>query len=389
MQQNGEYLTGLEIWWQWEIHDQSGQTFLTDRQSLTLVDQQLPWKTASSGQLTFYWYQGGQSYGEKLLSIAEGSVSRIAEATGFNQDQPVRVIIYPSPEDMQSQMAYLSDWTGGVALPDYGLILIAISPYDGEDWANAVIPHELAHLMIESNFSDCDSQRLPHWLNEGFATYSEGPVSLKYQVLVNEALQNDALPPLKQLRYSFPLKEKDAQLAYAQSVNIVDYLVQTYGMEKMTALIDSIRQGKTVDQAMRLLYGFNTDQLDQTWRAGMGYGSAPEPDFTTETPIPTRTPFPTMDLHPSVWTPPTRTVEPTHTPTRGFSTKTPLPASITTAAGSIPATGEQTKVIPTSSRNIPAQSPQDSSQTLILIGAGIAGAILLAIGIGFYLQKRV
>ena len=108
---------------------------------------------------------------------------------------------------------------------------------------------------------------------------------------------------------------------------VVTHMIETYGREKMNLLLKTIQAGERFENALRIIYGLDTDELDQTWRASVGFGVAPTPDFATRTPYPTRTPLATLALRPSVWNPnatptvtrtgtapsPTRTAQPTAT----------------------------------------------------------------------------
>ena len=313
LERTGGLLTGLELWWQWEIQDQSGQKLLTDRQTLRVMDQSYKWKKLTEQSISLYWFEGNSAFGQKLMDIAVKSLDRLANEAGVESTGEISIVIFPSAEEMREQLVYTQEWAGGVAFGEYDLIMIGISPADSRRWAEEVIPHEIAHLITENSFINCQAVRIPLWLNEGIAVYAEGPLSWKRRDQVDAALIDETLPALKTLRYTFPIDGDEADLAYSQSASVVTYLIDTYGVEKMHALVENIRSGKTIDQALRVIYGLNTDELDQIWRASLGYGEAPELNFTTETPEPTRTPIPKMDLHPSVWTPPSSTASVTAT----------------------------------------------------------------------------
>ena len=197
----------------------------------------------------------------------------------------------------------VADWAGGVAYPNFNVVLIHITPEDPYPWAQQVIPHELAHLVSEMGYSDCKPERLPLWLVEGLAQYAEGRMSQAERDLVMRALDEEKLPELKTIDRAFPSGDKDAELAYAHSRMVVLYMLDQYGADKMKMLLISLHDGKRIDLALRPLYGLDTSSLDQTWRASEGFGSAPAPDFATPTPAATRTAYATLDLRPSTWNP--------------------------------------------------------------------------------------
>ena len=57
-----------------------------------------------------------------------------------------------------------------------------------------------------------------------------------------------------------------ATLSYAESYTVVDYLITTYGKDKMLELLETFREGASYDGALTEVYGFDTSGLDQRWR---------------------------------------------------------------------------------------------------------------------------
>ena len=57
-----------------------------------------------------------------------------------------------------------------------------------------------------------------------------------------------------------------ATLSYAESYTVVDYLITTYGQDKMFELLETFREGASYDGALMEVYGFDTGGLDQRWR---------------------------------------------------------------------------------------------------------------------------
>ena len=56
-------------------------------------------------------------------------------------------------------------------------------------------------------------------------------------------------------------------LDYAESYNILSYLINTYGKDKMTALLAAFKQGSTYDGALQKVYGFDMSGLNTKWQA--------------------------------------------------------------------------------------------------------------------------
>ena len=114
---------------------------------------------------------------------------------------------------------------------------------------------------------------------------------LNQQALFDEALKDNTLLPVRSLSGGFSEESDKANVSYAQSYSLVKFLIDKYGQDKMTALLRTLRDGSTVDQALQQVYGFDIEGFEDAWRADIGAqprsGSDAKP---TATPVPTIVP---------------------------------------------------------------------------------------------------
>jgi len=66
-------------------------------------------------------------------------------------------------------------------------------------------------------------------------------------------------------------------LGYGQGQSVVEYLVSTYGQNKMAELIQSIKSTFDIDAGLKLTYGFDQHGLDSEWRRSLGVDPLPSP----------------------------------------------------------------------------------------------------------------
>ena len=132
-----------------------------------------------------------------------------------------------------------------------------------------VLTHELAHLLVNEATFNCFAGLDP-WLSEGLAVYSEGPVSKYFQNALAGAITGEQLISVRSLSSSFPAAHSGAILSYAQSQSLVEFLIDTYGWEKMRRLLSIFKDGSTTDKALRTVYGFDRDGLNQQWKQHIG-----------------------------------------------------------------------------------------------------------------------
>jgi hypothetical protein len=81
-----------------------------------------------------------------------------------------------------------------------------------------------------------------------------------------------------------------ANLSYSQSYSVVKFMIDTYGQEKMTRLLVALRDAKPIDVALLEVYGFDTDGLEDAWRASVGASPRPVSAQSTAQPAPTFVP---------------------------------------------------------------------------------------------------
>lgn len=285
---------GVKVNWQWEIINSDGTSTLIDPKAMTVEDDSQNWKSVNRDGVTVMWFEGGQSFGNMLLGISNDSLERLSQNAGIEPPANILIVVYPDAEMLKEAILFTSEWVGGMAFPNYGISMMAIAPGE-DDWAEEVIPHELAHLVTGTVVFNCLGTGMPAWLSEGLSMYSEGDASPGDIVAVEAALANDTLFTLRSLAQGFAVSGDKARLAYAFSGEVVRYMIETYGAEKMAALLDTIKLGNTIDNALNKVYGFDTDWLDLEYRASKGYAELPA-ERVTPSPSPQATAVPTIAL---------------------------------------------------------------------------------------------
>jgi hypothetical protein len=100
--------------------------------------------------------------------------------------------------------------------------------------------------------------------------YSEGPLESQYKTSLDRAVSQGKLLSLKTLSSNFPADPNQATLSYAESYSVLKYLIDTFGRDKMAALLNVFKGGATYDGALKTVYGIDTDGLDAAWQGSLG-----------------------------------------------------------------------------------------------------------------------
>lgn len=284
----GNVPPGTTVWWEWVLTDATGVTWTTPRETITFTDDRFAWREAAAEGVTVHWYQG--DVGAPLLDAAVDGLHTLEAEMGIELQQPVDIFVYGDSATMREALLYVQGWAGGVAFNEYNTILLGVAPSQVDDWGVRVVAHELAHLVVGQFGRSCVGGSRPTWLDEGLAMVAEGEPAVETQV----DLAAGEFEPLRSLNGTFPAHFGSAQAAYSQSYSVVDYLLETYGGELMQQLITVLAHGENYDDALEQVYGLNTDELENAWRAAIGVPARtipPTPTPLTAAAVPTIAPL--------------------------------------------------------------------------------------------------
>ena len=271
MLETGGLPPGSELEYWWLIEDAAGQKIETSPSTLKYDDLRYNWNSLTGEQVTLYWYEGNQDFAHQLMDAAQEALQRLTTDTGLLLEQPAKIYIYASFDDLRGALVYPQEWTGGVAFSDYGVIAIGISP-DNLAWGKRAMAHELSHLVVhQAVFGPFGL--IPTWLDEGLALYAEGELRSDLRERFDEAMSRNELISVRSLSSSFPTDPDEARLSYAESFSLVGFLLDSYGRDRMLELLDVFQGGSGYDDALTQVYGFDMDGLNELWRANLGLSS--------------------------------------------------------------------------------------------------------------------
>ena len=289
MRQSGSLPPGAQLWWRWRLIDVNGQETVTETKTATWLDDVHDWQTMNNGDfLRLHWYEGDQTFAVDLAKAAYNGLQFNETQSGLKAEAPIDIYIYADTNDLKDAILYEPSWTGGQAFPDQNIVMLGISEAD-LDWGRDAIVHELTHVLVGHLTFSCLGD-VPTWLNEGLAVYSEGELDRASQRQLEDAIRDDTLLTVRSLSSGFSEVPDKAYLSYSQSYSVTKYLIETYGQDKMTALLLALKDGVTIDEALQQTYGFNTDGLEAAWRDAIGAPPRPVPAQPTAQPTPTFVP---------------------------------------------------------------------------------------------------
>jgi hypothetical protein len=107
---------------------------------------------------------------------------------------------------------------------------------------------------------------LPTWLDEGLAMRSEGVLTPFFQNILDLAVEEDSLISVQSISSPFSAISTLSYLSYAESYTLVDYLITTYGKDKMFELLETFQGGASYNGALTEVYETNTSDLNRQLR---------------------------------------------------------------------------------------------------------------------------
>jgi hypothetical protein len=158
------------------------------------------------------------------------------------------------------------DWVVAFADPERQRIVIDHSRMGTHPFKlDVTLKHELSHLLLHTYIPS----GLPRWFDEGVCQWVTGGLA--------EILVEDTKPVLKEtalagrlLRFDdlsarFPGDRKGIILAYEQSRSLVEYIAETYGTLKLLEMLNALKTGSTMDDAVKNNLGLTMGELERAW----------------------------------------------------------------------------------------------------------------------------
>lgn len=219
------------------------------------------WEALSGEGITVEYRRGDALYASRVRSIYRVRGPEIAGSMGLPGLAPLRVVIAPSDEEFAHEVsAGVPDWGVGCALPARGLIVLK-SPriVDYPLQMEAVVVHEMAHVATGRVLGRVE---VPQWFDEGVAMAVAGEWRLDESPSLASAAAASELIPLSALERGFPNRTDAAALAYAESFQAVQFLMEETGIAAPGTLVRMIATEGDFDRTLNAIYGTTREQFE-------------------------------------------------------------------------------------------------------------------------------
>lgn len=220
------------------------------------------YKTKTEGTITIIYPNEFAPEADHFLATAKKAEQNVNAI--YQETYPIKFIWAKSSFDM---MRFVGRSHGGAA----GMAAIVLSP-DRMD--EGVVTHELSHRYLQQKVGKL-SIFFPRWFDEGLATYLGHTDSMaKYlsDGIIRDALQRNLYQKdlsywngiTGYIRWLSDVRRRPMEI-YSQTYFLVKYLADTYGEEKLKALIEESKSAKNFDEAFFKTYQFSVDEFHQSF----------------------------------------------------------------------------------------------------------------------------
>lgn len=155
------------------------------------------------------------------------------------------------------------DWSRAYSYPKENIIVLEASSLTDSD-GDALLRHELLHVALGQLGGDW-----PHWFHDGLAMFLTGQRhSISQYAALFQAVQQDRIFSFQDLKDRWPERPPDVQIAYAQSVSFVEFLIERHGLAALGELIDQVAvDGRTFEIAFARAFKASLWFEEMAWRA--------------------------------------------------------------------------------------------------------------------------
>ena len=194
---------------------------------------------SESDHFIFYAAEQDKACIKDLIKTLEDNYTRITDDLDASLNKKASIYIY---SDLSTFHAAINQpdapsWVVGIALPGTTTIkIVNPSNADGRPYSDMmkVIVHEFTHIVTMNINSDV--YNIPLWLSEGIAVF-EAEQSEGTAEVISRAKSSNEYPTLKSIESG--TNNFGTRGGYQFSYSIIEYMVNTYGYDKVIALIKS------------------------------------------------------------------------------------------------------------------------------------------------------
>ncbi len=291
---------GSEFLYHWEVVLDDGTVIETEEDGYLYLPPGEDWRSVHNDFMRVYFHGDREDIALRYLEAADRTYARMGRLLQTELEVvPVKTVLFASESDLEAAQPNRSEvYDAATFLCGSQVannIIFVIDRSCGTRDRSDTLRHEFTHILVEAA-GESALGKIPSWLNEGTAVYSQTEPGRGFSDPFEVALVIDRLIPFSTM-FSTSGDPSDVGLFYGQSYEMVRFLIDQGGQDEFARLFATIKAGNRFDRAIETVYGWTLDEFENEFRAHHDLPPR-EPPATAEpareqpTPTPEATPEP-------------------------------------------------------------------------------------------------
>jgi len=226
------------------------------------------WHVLKTEHFDIYFYPEMKDLAERGAFFAEEAYRKLEQKFNHNTASRIPLIFYSSHLHFQQTNVtpgFIPEGVSGFFEFLKGRVVI---PSNGSTAQFAhVIRHELVHVFMHSKVNRVlldhrkSQDRLPPlWFTEGLAEFWSTTWDTQAEMVMRDAVLNNHVVPLSRIERIY-----GSFLMYKVGQNILEFIANRYGEEKVLLLMENFWKSNSFSQVMKLTIGKDYEEFDTEW----------------------------------------------------------------------------------------------------------------------------
>lgn len=238
--------------------------------AISQTASQESWQSLSTPHFQILHREKDRGTAQRVAEASENALEYLQRTLGGRLGRKVDIYIATNEKTLLSLLPPgndIPDWIAGLAFPaQQKMILKSWRMMRGREVQfETLFRHELTHILLY-RLTGSGRRSVPRWFEEGLAVYLSGESGFNQIPSLVLATTLNHLIPLQELAAGFPQESHAAHKAYAQSGNLIAYLVNQEGARSLRYLIEEIRRTGDFALAFEITFGKSIPTVEQEWQ---------------------------------------------------------------------------------------------------------------------------